>query len=109
MSSSVPNSTPVYPDVDLNKYQTWLDGRYTARSARPSPSKSNRVRDGVGGATVNPTALEVPPPGCGLKTVIGTVTAVWRSAVNISAFNWLPETNVVCRFCPFHRTTEPLK
>jgi hypothetical protein len=59
---------------------------------------------------VKTRALEVPPPGVGLKTVTWAVPATAISEVGISAVNRVEETNVVVRFAPFQRTTElPLK
>jgi hypothetical protein len=51
-------------------------------------------------------ALEVPPPGVGLKTVTLAVPAVAMSAARIDAVTWVALTYVVVRFEPFHLTTE---
>jgi hypothetical protein len=37
-------------------------------------------------------ALEVPPPGVGLKTVTGTIPAAAMSAAVIVAISWVDET-----------------
>src|SRR5437868_6603381 len=56
------------------------------------------------------TLPDVPPPGVGLKTVIGEMPAVSRSAAVIWAVNWVVLTYVVLRELPLNRTTElPLK
>ena len=51
-------------------------------------------------------ALEVPPPGVGLKTVTLAVPAEAMSAARIEAVTWVALTYVVVRFVPFHLTTE---
>ncbi len=56
---------------------------------------------------VKGSALEVPPPGAGLKTVTCAVPAAAISLAGIAAVNWLLLTNVVLRSEPFQRTTEP--
>src|SRR5262245_54459415 len=53
-------------------------------------------------------ALEVPPPGAGLNTVTLAVPAAVRSPAGIAAVSWVPPMNVVVRFAPFQRTTDPL-
>src|ERR1051325_7244106 len=63
---------------------------------------------GAGFATVNVTGVDVPPPGAGLKTVIGIRAAVARSVFGILASNCELLIKVVERSAPFHRTTEPL-
>ena len=52
-------------------------------------------------------ALEVPPPGAGLKTVTCAVPAVAMSEAGIEAVTWVEDTYVVVRFEPFQRTTDP--
>jgi hypothetical protein len=52
-------------------------------------------------------ALEVPPPGVGLKTVTLVVPAEAISAARIEAASWVDETYVVVRAVPFHLTTDP--
>ena len=59
------------------------------------------------GLTARLTALEVPPPGAGLKTVIGKVPAEAMSAARIVAVNCVALTNVVVRAIPLMRTAEP--
>ena len=56
---------------------------------------------------VNETALEVPPPGAGLRTVTLAVPVVTISVAGIKAVSCVPLTNVVVRLEPFHRTIEP--
>ena len=51
-------------------------------------------------------ALEVPPPGTGLKTVTLAVPAVAMSAARIEAVTCVALTYVVVRPVPFQRTTE---
>jgi hypothetical protein len=55
----------------------------------------------------NVSAFEAPPPGAGLKTVIGTdPTAVILLAGTV-ALNCLGESKVVARSAPFHLTLDP--
>src|SRR5438309_7585428 len=56
---------------------------------------------------VNVCALDVPPPGAGVNTVTAAVPATATSAAVIAAVSWVADPNVVARFAPFHRTTEP--
>src|SRR5438094_8944911 len=56
--------------------------------------------------TVNVWALDTPPPGAGLKTVIGKLPAVVRSLAGIAAVSSVELTNVVGRAAPLKRTTE---
>ena len=51
-------------------------------------------------------ALDVPPPGAGLKTVTDAVPVSAMSAAVIDAVICVALTYVVVRFDPFHRTTE---
>jgi len=51
---------------------------------------------------------DVPPPGVGLNTVIGTVPVVAMSPAGTAAVIDVALTNVVVRAVPFHCTTEPL-
>jgi hypothetical protein len=60
----------------------------------------------VGRVTENVCALEVPPPGAGLKTVIGKSPNVVRSLAGIAAVSCVELTNVVDRSEPLNRTTE---
>ena len=57
--------------------------------------------------TENVCAFDSPPPGAGLKTVIGKLPAVVTSPAGIAAVSWVELTNVVVRFKPSNRTTEP--
>ena len=61
----------------------------------------------VAAFTVNVSPAEVPPPGVGLNTVTCAVPADATSAADIDAVSCVAEPNVVVRFAPFHRTTEP--
>src|SRR5882762_1402711 len=51
---------------------------------------------------------DVPPPGAGLNTVTCATIANNMSRAETAACNCVALTNVVVRFVPFHRTTEPL-
>ena len=53
-------------------------------------------------------ALDVPPPGAGLKTVTLADPAVAMSAAGMLAVSRVSLTYVVARALPFQRTTEPL-
>ena len=64
--------------------------------------------DATGALMVNVTALDVPPPGAGLKTVTLAAPAVAISAAVMEAVNCVALTNVVVRLDPFHRTADPL-
>src|SRR5207249_4118769 len=57
-------------------------------------------------AIVNVWALEVPPPGSGVKTVTEAVPTAARSAAGMAAVSCVPLTNVVVRAVPFQRTSE---
>lgn len=59
------------------------------------------------GSTVKLTALELPPPGGGLTTVIGNVPEVARSAASSVTVSWFALTNDVALSRPLKRTTEP--
>jgi len=61
---------------------------------------------GTGLLTWKLTEFDVPPPGAGVKTVMGNVPAVAISEVEIVAVSWLPETYVVGRSEPFQRTID---
>ena len=56
---------------------------------------------------MNVRPLDVPPPGVGENTVTVAVPALTTSDAEIVPRNSVDETNVVVRFDPFHRTTEP--
>ena len=53
-------------------------------------------------------ALEVPPPGDGVNTVTLAEPLALMSLERIVALTLVEDTNVVVRFDPFQRTTEPL-
>ena len=57
---------------------------------------------------VNISALDVPPPGVGLKTVTEAVPAVAMSLWGTAAVNCVALPNVVVSAAPFHWTTELL-
>ena len=65
---------------------------------------------GDGLLIVKASALDVPPPGVGLKTVTLGVPALTKSVAGIVALNCvvLPLTNVVVRTAPFQSTFEVL-
>src|SRR5436189_279917 len=63
---------------------------------------------GTGLLIVNVCALEAPPPGVGLKTVLGSAPAVAMSAAGICAWSCVLLTKVVMRSAPFQRTTDEL-
>jgi hypothetical protein len=56
--------------------------------------------------TLNVCALDSPPPGAGLKTVIGNVPVVARSPAGIAAVSCVELTKLVVRLEPSKRTTE---
>lgn len=66
------------------------------------------VGDGLGtGSMKNVSALEVPPPGVGLKTVIWAVPEIATFAAGTAACNWpVVLLRVVRSAMPFHCTTE---
>lgn len=61
---------------------------------------------GVAPVTVRLEAAEVPPPGTGLKTVMGTIPGFSTSALGMAAVRCMASTKVVARDTPFTRTTE---
>src|SRR5678816_2644732 len=63
-----------------------------------------RVIDGL---ITNDKVSDVPPPGAGLATVIGTLPALAMSPALIVAVSCVELTNVVVRAAPFQRTTDP--
>ena len=63
---------------------------------------------GTGLTTLNGWALDVPPPGAGLKTVTLMVPVEIRSLARICALSEVGLPYVVVLGDPFHRTTEPL-
>src|SRR6185295_19178669 len=68
------------------------------------------VNVGAGLLTVKLTALDVPPPGAGLKTTTGNVPPVATAAAGIRAVNCELETKLVDTSSPLKRTTEePVK
>jgi hypothetical protein len=73
-----------------------------------APAGLKLVRVGAGLLTAKLSAAEVPPPGVGVNTVIGTLPAVAMSAAVIAAVSCVALTNVVARALPFQRTLAPL-
>ena len=66
----------------------------------------SKVIAGGGTLIVNVKAAEAPPPGAGFDTVTMAVPAELISAAVIAACKLLPETKVVARALPFHRTVD---
>ena len=66
------------------------------------------VMVGDGLLMVKVSALVVPPPGVGLKTVTLAVPALAKSAAGIVALNCVALPKVVVRSAPFHRTLDML-
>src|SRR5437773_1445864 len=62
--------------------------------------------DGAALLTVKVTALELPPPGAGLKTVITGVPATATSVAVIRALDWEEWITVVLWSLPWKRTSE---
>lgn len=60
----------------------------------------------AGALTTKLTAFDVPPPGDGVNTVIGTFPAVAMSACGTEAVSCVALTNDVTRATPFTRTSE---
>src|SRR5438128_514714 len=60
----------------------------------------------VGPVTVRVNALDSPPPGAGVKTVIAAVPPVARSAAVIGAVTCVADPNVVVRARPLTWTTD---
>lgn len=56
----------------------------------------------------NVSALDVPPPGAGLKTVTEAVPEVAMSLAGTAAVNCVPLPGVVTSATPFHFTTDVL-
>src|SRR6266851_2765624 len=75
----------------------------------PSLATESRssTRAGNVGLMANVRAVEVPPPGEGLKTATCALPAAAMSLAGIEAANWVPLTKVVVRSAPFQRNTEP--
>jgi len=59
------------------------------------------------GLTVKVCALDVPPPGAALTTVMLDVPALAMSAAVIAAVTCVVDTNVVVRAAPLKFTAEP--
>lgn len=64
--------------------------------------------DIVKSPTVNVSALDVPPPGVGLKTVTEAVPVAAMSLAGTAAVNCVALPNVVTSAAPFHFTAEVL-
>jgi len=63
--------------------------------------------EGRGLRIVNVSAFEAPPPGVGLKTVIGTFPVAVILLAGTVALNCVGEPKVVTRSAPFHLTLDP--
>ena len=61
---------------------------------------------GVGGTTLNSIALEVPPPGDGLLTVMEAFPLDERFAAGTVAVSTVLDVNVLCSGTPFQLTLE---
>src|SRR5271169_5922662 len=96
----------------------------TAKSSLPSPLKSPTAAESgpepagnadvalsateeVGLVISKKIALEVPPPGVGLKTVTEAVLNLATSLARMAAVSFELLTKVVARAPPFHFTVEP--
>jgi hypothetical protein len=66
----------------------------------------NNVTVGTGLLIVKVIAADVPPPGSGLKTVMGTVPEFAMSAAGTVAVNEVALLNVVASAAPFQSATE---
>jgi hypothetical protein len=62
--------------------------------------------DGAEAVTVSVSAVDVPPPGAGVETVIDSVPAAAMSDAGIAAVNWVEFTKVVVRLAPLTCTTD---
>src|SRR5207247_2516825 len=62
---------------------------------------------GFTGMMVKPAALEVPPPGEGLKTVTEAEPPLATSLARMEAVSLVSLTKVVARSAPFQSTTDP--
>src|SRR3989442_544250 len=62
---------------------------------------------GFTGVMVKLAALEVPPPGGGLKTVTEAEPALATSLAGMEAVSLVSLTKAVARSAPFQRTTDP--
>ena len=81
----------------------------TVRVIAPLPAmaefgvRNDKTGTGLAGALiVNVSALEVPPPGEGLKTLTCEFPALVRSLAGIEARNSVAEMNVAGLDPPFH-------
>jgi hypothetical protein len=79
---------------------------FTVVVAARSGESSDGAFGGEFALIVKVEAVEVPPPGAGVKTVIGAVPALAMSAAGTVAVSWEPETYVVERALPFQFTVE---
>jgi hypothetical protein len=77
----------------------------------PAVAEFGKTLVSVGGlparVIVNDTAPDVPPPGPGFTTVIGTEPAVVTNPGGITEVNWVELTNVVGRLIPAHVASAP--
>src|SRR2546422_870635 len=61
----------------------------------------------TGTVMVKLSALEVPPPGAGLKTVTEATPVLAMSAARMAAVSCVALTKLVARLTPFQSTTDP--
>ena len=61
---------------------------------------------GTGLLIVKVLAVDVPPPGVGLKTVTAAVPVAAMSLAGMAAWSWVLLMNVVVRLLAFHRTID---
>src|SRR5207245_4643866 len=76
----------------------------SVKAASPATTLLGEIELSVGAGLliVNVCALEVPPPGVGLKTVADAVPAVAMSLAELAACSCVLLTKVVARLLPFH-------
>jgi len=100
----------VMPDpklTELTPLMKWAPVKVTSSVCRRLPLVGAILaRVGAGLFTVKVRALEVPPPGAGLKTVMLNVPAVSKSIAEIAVVSWVPLTKVVVKSYPSSCTTE---
>src|SRR3989442_761367 len=92
----------------LDELMNFVPVSASVKAASPATTLLGEIELSVGAGLliVNVCALEVPPPGVGLKTVADAVPAVAMSLAEIAACSCVLLTKVVARSLPFHRTTD---
>ena len=92
--------------VIVEPFSKLLPFTVSVKAAPPAiaPAGLKLVNVGAGLFTAKARAVEMPPPGVGVKTVTGTLPAVAMSAAVIAAVSYVALTNVVVRALPFQRT-----